>query len=60
MAHKIYNHFNPEEFKKFVPEASKLANRRLMNTIVLTCGISISLWALHHLYMAHKYKSKVK
>lgn len=60
MAHKIYNHFNPEEFKNFVPEATKLANRRLMNTIVLICGISISIWAIYNIYMNHKYKSNTK
>lgn len=44
MAHIPFNHLNPHAFNAFVPEATRIANNKLIKNILVVGGIALGIW----------------
>lgn len=43
MAHIPFNHLNPHAFNAFVPEATRIANNKLIKNIIVVGGIALGI-----------------
>ena len=44
MVHIHFNHLNPQAFNAFVPEATRIANNKIIKNVFIIGGIALGIW----------------